>query len=38
MQYFKIRPGLQNRYYEILIYFVITSFVREAWKDTEYRI
>jgi hypothetical protein len=28
----------QTSYSEILIYYVITSFVREAWRVTEYRI
>ena len=34
--YWFFRQG--TRYYEILIYYVIASFVREAWKVTEYRI
>jgi hypothetical protein len=28
----------RNPYYEILIYYVIASFVRVAWKVIEYRI
>jgi hypothetical protein len=29
---------LQKNNYEILIYYVDTSFVQEIWKDTGYRI